>query len=140
MHSGARGRRSKIFSAGLDKTISRAFCVRPYFIFIHTYVRFFVFFARQHSSHALLLSEHRRQTQTTTAAMLRAYFNQLATMLHGVLYCSQSVVFIGPWDPSSRIVLRPVSYDVLSAVCDRRRQPPQPVSDVLLLYFALLLL
>ena len=88
------GVNSKPFGpAGVDKTISPGFCMMPYFIFIQRTYRS-LRFLHEHSPDAGQLShalrrERTRQTQTRTAAVQRAYYNQLATMLHDVLYCSQ---------------------------------------------------
>ena len=54
VHSGRVADAQVFFFCGsVDKTISRGFCMRRCFIFIRTYIRFNVFFARKHSSHAL---------------------------------------------------------------------------------------
>ena len=52
-----------------------------------------------------------RPTQTTTAAVQRACYSQLAITLHDMPYCSQSL--LSPLDPSSRTEVGPVSYYVL---------------------------
>ena len=88
--------------------------MRPYLSSIRTYVRLFVFFAKQHS-HDLRWG-HRRQTQTRTAAAQRSCDNHLFTVVHDVLYCSKLAAFIGPWGPASRIELRFVSYCCLQCV------------------------
>ena len=93
------------FSAGMDKTSFRGFCMRPYFIYMRMYDTILCFFFARSALGAQTTKTTATTTAATTAAVQRACYNQLATMLHDVLHRTQLVDFIGPWDPTSRTEL-----------------------------------
>ena len=87
----------------------------------HTYVRFFVFFARSATQTADNFACPALGAQTTATDNKSS---SAESVLHPACYNAArsavllTVAFVGPWDPSSRIELGHVSYCLLRVICE----------------------